>query len=228
MGKAVEKNPSVAKACVAAGHEIAGHGYRWLDARDFTPEEEKEGVKSAIRAIQDAAGTVPQGWYVGRLSPNSVGVVWEAFQEMGLPLKWQSDFYGDDVPTWVDLPPALVAAQKTRIGPEIDKEAGGLLHVPYSYECNDMKFHLAADGFGGASFYDHLVNAFDMLYEEGGKMMSIGLHARIVGKPGRARQFQRFLDYISQKPDVWVCTRAEIASHWRDKFPYQPPTKRAQ
>ncbi|OAL24980.1 hypothetical protein AYO20_10583 [Fonsecaea nubica] len=223
VGQALEMNPSVAKACVGAGHEIAGHGYRWIDCRDMSPEEEKDKVKRAIKAIQSTAGVDPAGWYVGRISPNSVGVVWEAFAEMGLQLKWQSDFYADDVPVWTDLPPELAKVQE-ELGRQGggDKPKEGLLHVPYSYDCNDMKFHFAADGFGGASFYQYLVDAFDMLYEEGGKMMSIGIHARIVGKPARARQFQRFLSYIASKPDVWVCTRAEIAEHWRRRFPYQP------
>ncbi|KIX97407.1 uncharacterized protein Z520_06859 [Fonsecaea multimorphosa CBS 102226] len=232
VGQALEMNPAVAKACVEAGHEIAGHGYRWLDCRDLPPAEEKENVKRAIRAIQETAGVDPAGWYVGRISPNSVGVVWEAFEEMGLHLVWQSDFYADDVPVWTHLPAGLVGVQEEQQAaaqrrqqqqgkPEKPKEEG-LLHVPYSYDCNDMKFHFAADGFGGASFYEYLVDAFDMLYEEGGKMMSIGIHARIVGKPGRARQLQRFLNYISSKPGVWVCTRADIARHWRNKFPYQP------
>ncbi|KIW94985.1 uncharacterized protein Z519_04965 [Cladophialophora bantiana CBS 173.52] len=233
VGQALEMNPAVAKACVEAGHEIAGHGYRWLDCRDLPPEEEKELVKRAIKAIQNTAGVDPAGWYVGRISPNSVGVVWEAFEEMGLHLKWQSDFYGDDVPVWTHLPAGLATVQEEQAARRLVEEEEdkgekkpkeGLLHVPYSYDCNDMKFHFAADGFGGASFYEYLVDAFDMLYEEGGKMMSIGLHGRIVGKPGRARQLQRFLNYISSKPDVWVCTRADIAMHWRERFPYQPVT----
>ncbi|OAP55798.1 hypothetical protein AYL99_09950 [Fonsecaea erecta] len=224
VGQALEMNPAVAKACVAAGHEIAGHGYRWLDCRDLPPAEEKENVKKAIRAIQTTSGVDPTGWYVGRISPNSVGVVWEAFAEMGLHLQWQSDFYGDDVPTWTHLPAGLARVQEEQAARQGDsaKPQEGLLHVPYSYDCNDMKFHFAADGFGGASFYEYLVDAFDMLYEEGGKMMSIGIHPRIVGKPGRARQLQRFLNYISAKPDVWVCRRADIAAHWRERFPYQP------
>ncbi|KIW25905.1 uncharacterized protein PV07_09041 [Cladophialophora immunda] len=228
VGQALEMNPAVAKACVEAGHEIAGHGYRWLDSRDLPPAEEKETVKRAIQAIQNTAGVDPTGWYVGRISPNSIGVVWEAFEEMGLQLKWQSDFYGDDVPVWTHLPAGLVSVQEEQATRRRQQQQGkdarpkeGLLHVPYSYDCNDMKFHFAADGFGGASFFEYLVDAFDMLYEEGGKMMSIGIHPRIVGKPGRARQLQRFLNYISSKPDVWVCTRADIAAHWRDRFPYQ-------
>jgi peptidoglycan/xylan/chitin deacetylase (PgdA/CDA1 family) len=213
-------NPAVAKACVAAGHEIAGHGYRYLDNRDLSPEQEKGELKLAIKAIQTTAGVDPQGWYVGRITPNSAGVVWEAFEEMGLTLKWESDYYGDDVPVWVDLPPAL-AEERRKTGGGPDAETG-LLHIPYSYDNNDMKFHMAADGLGGASFFEYLRDAFDMLYEEGGKMMSVGIHPRIVGKPGRARQLKRFLDYIAEKPDVWVCTRAEIAQHWRTRFPYQP------
>ena len=212
-------NPAVARAFVAAGHEIAGHGYRYLDSRDLSPQEEKEQIQLAIKAIQRSAGVSPKGWYVGRISPNSAGVVWEAFEEMGLALQWESDYYGDDVPVWVDLPPALAEMRRAREGPDAEL---GLLHIPYAYDANDMKFHVAADGLGGSSFFEYLKDAFDMLYEEGGKMLSIGIHPRIVGKPGRARQLQRFLDYISEKPDVWVCTRAEIADHWRNTFPHQP------
>ncbi|OAA54375.1 Glycoside hydrolase/deacetylase, beta/alpha-barrel [Niveomyces insectorum RCEF 264] len=219
VGQALEMNPAVARACVAAGHEIAGHGYRYLDGRDLAPDDEKERIKLAIAAIRSSAGVNPQGWYVGRISPNSVGVVWEAFEELGLPLHWESDYYGDDVPVWVDLPTSLA---KIRLQSQNGtRNELGLLHIPYAYDTNDMKFHMAADGLGGSSFFEYLRDAFDMLYEEGGKMLSIGIHPRIVGKPGRARQLQKFLDYISEKPDVWVCTRAEIAAHWRSKFPYE-------
>lgn len=208
---------------MGAGHEIAGHGYRWIDCRDMPAQEEKANVQRAIRAIQSTSGVAPKGWYVGRISPNSAGVVWEAFEELGLTLEWESDFYGDDVPAWADLPPALAEMRVARLGPRAEL---GLLHVPYAYDANDMKFHMAADGWGSGSFYDYLVDAFDMLYEEGGKMMSIGIHARIVGKPGRARQMQKFLEYIDAKPHVWVCTRAEIAEHWRAKYPYQSASSR--
>ncbi|KAF2099749.1 glycoside hydrolase/deacetylase [Rhizodiscina lignyota] len=215
VGQALEKNPAVGKACVAAGHEIAGHGYRWVDFKDWHPVDEKEDLKKGIRAIQNICGVSPKGWYVGRGSPNSTGLVYEAFKEMGIPLEWEADCYSDDVPMWLDVPSALS-------GDETKQE--GLLHLPYSYDRNDMKFHLAADGFGGESWYQYLVDSFDMLYAEGGKMMSIGLHARIVGKPGRARALQKFFEYVSMKEGVWVTTRAEIAQHWRSKYPYKPST----
>ncbi len=215
VGRALELNPTVARAYVAAGHEVAGHGHRYLDARDLSPREEQDGVLRAITAIQRATGGVaPQGWYVGRASPNSLGAVCAAFAEAGLPLAWEGDFYGDDVPVWVAAP-GVPPAGDTSQGEK------GLLLIPYSYDCNDMKLHMAADGFAGASFFEYLRDAFDVLYAEGGRMMSVGLHARIIGKPGRIGQLQRFLEYVCAKPDVWVCTRAEIAAHWRAVHPFE-------
>lgn len=213
VGQALEKNPAVGKACVAAGHEIAGHGYRWVDFRDWSPEDEKADLKKCIKAIQDTCNVNPKGWYVGRGSPNSIGHVYETFKEMDIPLEWEADCYNDDVPMWLDVPRALL---------DDDRKQEGLLQVPYAYDTNDMKFHRVNDGFGGASWFEYLVDTFDMLYAEGGRMMTMGIHARIVGKPGRASALRRFFEYISQKEGVWVTTRGEIAKHWKSKYPYKP------
>lgn len=103
VGQALEKNPDIAKACMSAGHEIAGHGYRWLDYKDWDPEDEKQNIKQCIKAIITTSGAAPVGWFAGRGTPNSVGVIWEAFKEMDLPLKWEADAFNDDVPYWVDV-----------------------------------------------------------------------------------------------------------------------------
>ena len=104
VGQALEKNPDVALACVRDGHEIAGHGYRWLDYKDWEPEAEKASIKRCIEAIEQTVGIAPVGWFTGRGSPNSVGLVWEAFRERGLELKWEADAFNDDVPYWMDVP----------------------------------------------------------------------------------------------------------------------------
>ena len=198
----------MARACIAAGHEVAGHGYRWLDYKDAAPADEKAGIKECIAAITTTTGGVaPQGWFAGRGSPNSVGVIWEAFRELDLPLRWESDAFNDDVPYWVDVPLEEV------------RGAQGLLMLPYAYDTNDMKF-VAPAAFGGSEWGELLRRTFDMLYEEGGKVMSVGIHPRLTGKPGRARALQGFLQYISEKEGVWVATGAEIAGHFRAQFPY--------
>lgn len=221
VGKALEINPDVARACTRDGHELAGHGYRWLDRRDWKPEEEKLDVKRCIEAIQHTAGLAPVGWFTGRGSPNSVGVVWEAFREMGLDLKWEADAFNDDVPYWVHVPmedETQDAKGRCKTGYEDPIRAQtkvgalGLLILPYAYDTNDMKF-VQPCSFGGNTFEQYLTETFDMLYAEGGKMMSLGLHPRLTGKPGRAWALQNFLQYISRKPGVWVATRREIAEH---------------
>lgn len=135
-------------------------------------------------------------------------------EEWKLTSRRQSDTYADDVPYWQDVP-----AEKDSPNPE------GMLMVPYSYDCNDFKFHVASGFSAPMDFYDHLKNAFDVLYEEGKegmpKMMTIGLHCRITGKPARFLPLKRFVEYISGKSDVWIATRTQIAEHFREKFPYK-------
>jgi peptidoglycan/xylan/chitin deacetylase (PgdA/CDA1 family) len=214
VGKALEDNPAVAKSTIDNGHEIASHAYRWIDYHTLTVEEEKEYIRKGINAIKNVSGVYPKGWYYGRLSPRSQALVWDVYKEMGLPLLWESDSYADDLPYWVDVP-----AEKDEPNPI------GMLMVPYSYDCNDFKFNVAT-GFGAPNdFYDHVKGAFDVLYDEGvdgmPKMMTIGLHCRCIGKPARFAALKKFVEYISQKPGVWVATRSEIAEHFREQFPYQ-------
>jgi len=167
-------------------------------------------VKKCIEAITTTTGGVPpKGWFAGRGSPNSVGVVWEAFQEAGIPLKWEADAFNDDVPYWVDV--ALEEGMAER---------KGLIILPYAYETNDMKF-VGMGNYGGSTWEDLLKQTFDMLYEEGGKVMSVGIHPRLTGKPGRAKMLQRFLEYISKKEGVWVATREQIAEHFEQTYPYK-------
>ncbi|KAH8882074.1 polysaccharide deacetylase [Thozetella sp. PMI_491] len=213
IGQAFEKNPEVAEAFSKNGHEIASHGYRWVTYQGMTPELEKEYIVRQLESLKRTTGQYPVGWYYGALSPYSKALIHEVYEEKDIPLLYESDTYSDDIPFWVDVP-----AEKDSPDPK------GMLMIPYSYDCNDVKFH-AASGFStGKDFTDYLKAAFDVLYEEGcegkPKMMTVGLHCRITGKPGRAASIKEFLQYISSKPDIWVTTRRSIAEHYRQKFPY--------
>ena len=230
VGMAVEKNPEVVKRTLASGSEVASHCYRWVNYEDWEVEREREMIVKGVKSLEalmrehgDGRKTSPVGWYYGRLSSQSRALVWDVFDELNLPLLWQSDAYSDDLPYWVDVPreQAMIAEGKRK-----KADAKGMLMLPYSYDCNDFKFHTPT-GFGGpGDFYDYLKNAFDVLYEEGKeggnpKMMTVGLHCRIVGKPGRSAELKRFCEYVAQKEGVWVATREEIAREWREKRPYK-------
>jgi peptidoglycan/xylan/chitin deacetylase (PgdA/CDA1 family) len=220
VGKAIEQNPETALRTVRSGSEVASHAYRWINYDRMPAEEEKAMIKRGIRSIQKITGSFPVGWYYGRLSSRSRALVWDAFHEEGLPLLWESDTYADDLPYWVDVPGELVLHKEGKI-----EKPQGMLMVPYSYDNNDFKFHTPT-GFGGpGDFFSHLKNAFDTLYEEGEegtpKMMTVGLHCRIIGKPGRFAELKRFCEYVASKEGVWVATRGEIAQHWRSIRPYR-------
>ncbi|KIX95230.1 uncharacterized protein Z520_09147 [Fonsecaea multimorphosa CBS 102226] len=222
VGKAVEANPEVARRTVRSGAEVASHCYRWVNYEDMPAEQEKEMIRKGLESLKAVTGEYPVGWYYGRLSSRSRALVWDVYDEMGLPLLWQSDSYSDDIPYWVDVPAeqAMVAEGKRN-----KENCVGMLMVPYTYDVNDFKFHTPT-GFGGpGDFFTYLKNAFDVLYEEGQqgkpKMMTVGLHCRIVGKPGRFAELKRFCDYVASKQDVWVCTRGEIAQCWREHRPYE-------
>lgn len=189
--------------------------YRWIDYHNLSVEQEKELIRKALTSLKSLSGYVPRGWYYGRPSPRSRTLVPQVYEELGEELLWASDTYADDVPYWIDLP-----AEKEVPNPK------GCLMVPYSYDCNDFKFLVPNVGFRDPQgFYDHIKNAFDVLYEEGGegmpKMMTIGLHCRIIGRPGRFKVLQDFVDYISKKEGVWVATRSEIAEAFKEQFPYK-------
>jgi putative urate catabolism protein len=194
VGQALERNAAAAHAMVEAGWEVASHGWRWLDYTDVDEEVERTHIRRAIEAIERACGRRPVGWYTGRVSEHTRRLVVE---EGGF--LYDSDSYADDLPYWVQV--------------------GGQAHlvIPYTLDANDFKF-LLVNGFVTADqFHDYLVDSFEQLYAEGGRMMSVGLHCRIVGRPGRAPALDRFLAHVKERGDVWITTRAEIARHWRDE-----------
>lgn len=194
---ALAANPAAATAMVRAGWEIASHGLRWIDYKDFTRAEETAHFLSALRMHEEVTGTPPSGWYTGRISEQTLDIVMDHGG-----LLYSSDSYCDDLPYWV-------------------RRAGRThLIVPYTLDANDMRF-VAPQGFNsGDQFFAYLKDTFDVLLEEGRrgapKMMSLGLHCRISGRPGRMAALERFLDHVAATPKVWIATRAEIARHWRD------------
>jgi putative urate catabolism protein len=196
VGQALERNRHAARAMVEAGWEVASHGWRWIDYLDVPEEEERVHVQRAIDAIERACGRRPVGWYTGRVSQNTRRLVVEAGGFL-----YDSDSYADELPYWIDV--------------------GGRDHlvIPYTLDANDFKF-LQPNGFVTADdFLDYLIDTFEQLHEEGGRMMSVGLHCRIVGRPGRARALDRFVAHVRERDGVWVTTREEIARHWHAHHP---------
>jgi putative urate catabolism protein len=196
VGQALERNPEAGRAMVEAGWEVASHGYRWIDYMEMPEDEEREHMRLAIEAIEKTCGQRPVGWYTGRISDNTRRLVVE---EGGF--LYDSDSYADELPYWLE-----VAGQDHLV-------------IPYTLDINDMKF-MSMNGFVNArEFFEYMVDSFETLYADGGRMMNVGLHCRIVGRPGRAPALDRFLAHVKSKPDVWVTTRAEIARHWREHHP---------
>lgn len=191
VAMAMERNPDAVKAMLDADWEIASHGYRWINYQFVEESVERDHMAQAIEIHERMTGAKPLGWYTGRDSPNTRRLLleWDHFL-------YDSDSYADDLPYW-------------------HKEGGrNHLIIPYTLDANDMRF-AAPQGFNsGEQFYAYLTDTFDTLYEEGGKLMSVGLHCRIAGRPGRAAALSRFLDYVSRQSDVWVCRRVDIARHW--------------
>jgi putative urate catabolism protein len=199
VGRALELNPAAGKAMAEAGHEVASHGWRWINSKDFTLEQELDHMARAVKAITDSAGKPPVGWYTGRFGRFTLPAV---VRHGGF--LYSSDSYSDDLPYWVTV------------------EGKPLLMVPYTLEVNDMKFAVPP-GFGTADgWLQSMKDAFDMLYAEGArspKMMSVGIHCRLGGRPSRALTLARFLDYVASRPKVWVATREQIARHWMKVHP---------
>ncbi len=198
---ALERNPEAARAMAADGHEVASHAWRWIDYDGMPEDEEREHMRKAVETIERLTGTRPYGWYTGRYSDNTLRLVAE---EGGL--LYCSDTYNDDLPYW-----RMVAGKP-------------LLMIPYSLDNNDMKFSTTPGWMSGEDFFTYLKAAFDMLYAEGEaapKMMSVGLHCRLVGRPARAAALARFLDYVKDFDDVWIAKRVDIARHWMEKHPYK-------
>ena len=194
VGMALEKNPEICKAIIEADYEVASHGWRWIDYQNIKKSEEKKHMQLAIKAHTKIFGKRPDGWYTGRCSPNTRDLVMEDGGFL-----YDSDSYSDDLPYWENR-------NKKR-----------QLIIPYTLDNNDMRF-ATNQGFNtGDHFYSYLKDSFDALYEEGRtnpKMMSVGLHCRLIGKPGRIQSLKKFLDYIQKHEDIWVCKRVDIAKHW--------------
>ncbi|AWZ08843.1 MULTISPECIES: allantoinase PuuE [unclassified Streptomyces] len=199
VAQALERNPEAARAMAVAGWEVASHGWRWIDYRDVPEEAERADVARSVAVIERLVGRRPVGWYTGRTSPRTRRLVAE---EGGF--LYDSDDYSDDLPFYV--------------------EAAGLQHlvVPYSLDANDFKF-LIVHGFTTADdMLSYLVDTFDALYAEGAdrpRMMSVGLHCRITGRPGRIRALDGFLRYVGQRGGAWIATREQIARHWLAAHP---------
>ncbi len=204
VGMALERNPDVAKAMAAAGHEIASHGYRWIDYQHVEPDVERAHIRQAVEIIERLCGQRPLGWYTGRTGPNTRSLV----AEHGGFL-YDADAYDDELPYWVEV------------------DGAPQLVVPYTLDANDMRFATPQGFNAGDQFFNYLRDSFDTLYEEGARtprMMSVGLHCRLVGRPGRIASLKRFLDHVQRHDDVWLCRRVDIARHWREKHPYSEPS----
>lgn len=199
VAMALERNPDAVAAMREADWEIASHGYRWVDYQGIDEGIEREHLERAIDIHRRVTGKRPAGWYLGRCSPNTHRLIAE---EGGFV--YNADSYADDLPYW-------------------DRRFGApQLMVPYTLEANDMRFTTPQGFNSGQQFLDYLKDSFDVLYEEGARMMSVGLHCRIAGRPGRFAALQRFLDYIQTFDDVWIARRIDIAEHWRRQYPAEP------
>lgn len=206
VAMAMERNPGAVRAMLDAGHEIASHGYRWLDYQ-YTPiEMERADLRRAIELHRSLTGERPLGWYLGRCSPNTARLVAEDGGFL-----YYADSYADDLPYW-----------DARFGKP-------LLIVPYTLDANDMRFATLQGFNSGDQFFTYLKDSFDCLYAEGEdrpKMLSIGLHCRLAGRPGRAPALARFLDYALSHERVWISRRIDIARHWIATHPYRTPGTR--
>jgi putative urate catabolism protein len=203
VAMALERNPEATAAMVEAGHEIASHGWRWMSYQSVDPETEREHIALAVKAIEKLTGQRPLGWYTGRDSPNTRRLVVEHGGFL-----YDADSYADDLPYWqaVNDKPHLV--------------------VPYTLDCNDMRFATPGGFSTGDEFFAHLRDSFDVLYREGErapKMMSVGLHCRLAGRPGRSGALERFLDHVQRHDKVWICRRLDIARHWIKHHPSGGP-----
>ena len=196
VAMALSRNPEAVAAMIEADWEIASHGLRWIDYQFVDIETERAHMQEAIRIHSEATGSRPLGWYTGRCSPNTLPLVGEDGGFL-----YYADSYADDLPYWVTV------------------DGSRQLVIPYTLDANDMRFATYQGFNAGDQFFTYLKDSFDLLYEEGRqgapKMMSVGLHCRLVGRPGRAQALARFLDYIREHDKAWVCRRLDIARHWQ-------------
>ena len=194
VGMALERNKEICKAIKKANYEVASHGWRWIDYQNVSKIKEKKDMKLAINSIKKNFGQRPLGWYTGRCSPNTLDLV---IDEGGF--LYCSDTYSDDLPYW------------------IKKGNKKQLMIPYTLDNNDMRFATNQGFNSGDQFFSYLKDSFDTLYLEGKnspKMMSVGLHCRLIGRPGRIQSLRKFLNYVLGFKDVWICKRIDIAKHW--------------
>ncbi len=201
VAMALQRNTYLVEPMLKAGWEIASHGYRWIDYQHYSEGDEREHLERAIEIHESVTGEKPKGFYLGRSSPDTHRITAENGNFV-----YSADSYADELPYW------------------INEFSRPLLIVPYTLDVNDMRFATAQGFNSGDQFFNYLKDSFDVLYAEGAdspKMMSIGLHCRLVGRPGRAAAIIRFLDYVLQKDRVWIATRLEIAEHWRSRFPVE-------
>ncbi len=206
VATALARAPEQLAAMKSSGWEIASHGLKWVEHKDMPADEERAAIAEAIRLHTEVVGEAPRGWYTGRCSNNTVALAAETGQ-----FAYVADSYADDLPYWV--------------------QAGGRdqLIVPYTMDCNDMRFAIQAGYTNGDQFESYLKDSFDYLYEEGRvgapKMLSIGLHCRLIGRPGRAAALRRAIEHFKSHEGVWFATRLEIAEHWAKENPAMPKTR---
>ncbi len=209
VSMALERCPEVTAALRELGHEIACHGWKWIHYQGIAPEVEADHLAHGMALLERLTGERALGWYTGRDSPNTRRLV----ADFG-GFEYDSDYYGDDLPFWL----------------QVRKSDGALaphLVVPYTLDCNDMRFALPQGYSHGDEFFQYLRDAFDVHYAEGDErpsMMSIGMHCRLLGRPGRLRALQRFLDHVQAHDRVWVARRIDIARHWKARHPFDPAT----
>ena len=212
VSMALKRHPEAVAAFIELGHEIACHGLKWISYQNLDEATERAHMAEAVEIIRELTGAPPAGWYTGRDSPNTRRLVVEHGG-----FEYDADHYGDDLPFWQH-----VACQ----APDGSARVVPHLVVPYTLDTNDMRF-AAMQGFNsGTQFFDYLKDAFDVLYAEGDpgglnqpKMLSIGLHCRLIGRPARAAALARFLDYVQGHDKVWITRRIDIARHWREQHP---------
>jgi allantoinase len=213
VAAALRRHGEAAAAFTELKHEIACHGLRWISYQRIDPDTERAHMAEAVAILSAIFGASPLGWYTGRDSPQTRRLLVEHGGFV-----YDSDSYADDLPYWTEV--AIGAGANSRLQPH--------LIIPYALDTNDMRFATAQGFNSGTQFFDYLTAAFDTLYREGDpnglnqpKMLSIGLHCRLAGRPGRIDALERFLDYALERPDVWICRRIEIARHWMAVHPFR-------
>lgn len=204
VATALARSPEQLKAMQDADWEIASHGLKWVEHKDYSVEQERTAISESIRLHTEVVGEPPRGWYTGRCSENTVDLISENDS-----FAYVSDAYDDDLPYW-----------------RVHNDRPQLI-IPYTLDANDMRFATPQGFNSGDQFFTYLKDSFDTLYAEGEsgapKMMSIGLHCRLIGRPGRAAALKKFIEYVQSHKDVWIAKRLDIANHWQVEHPYQPP-----